>query len=212
MNEGRNIFVCGRTGTGKSYLLHKLLDAETRLLVYLPKREEVTWRAIYFDALDKDEAIRFWEFWGRCVLTRADWVMRLHRFRLVYQPRDAFSPEEFEHLCLSAYLCGDLAFVAEDVMGYCGTISQLGSGFKTLLTAGRTKGVTCYMVAQRPYRIPREVTSQAREAYIFQSHEPADVDYVKDAFGLDAAERMGALGEYEYVHWLDNGQVEVGKA
>lgn len=212
MNEGRNIFVCGRTGTGKSYLLHRLLDRETRLVVYLPKREEVTWRAIYFDALQPDEAVQFWQFWGRCVLGRAEWLTQCRRFRLVYQPRDAFSAEEFERLCLSVYLCGNLTFVAEDLMGYCGTVAQLGSGFKTLLTAGRTKGVTCYMVTQRPYRIPREVTSQAREAFIFQSHEPADVDYVKDAFGIEAAERMAALGQYEYVHWIDSGQVEVGNA
>mgnify|MGYP005619177029 FL=1 len=206
MDEGRNIFVCGRTGTGKSYLVKRLIAESRPLLVYLPKREELDYPGIVFDGLE-DEPWGFWEFWGRCVaITPGCW-------RIVFRPRDVFDYDTFDRVCQAAYACGNLTFVCEDLMTYVGPhVTNLGSGFKTLLTAGRTRGIICYLLTQRPYKIPREVTSQTREAFIFQSHEPADGAYVKEAFGIDAAERMAALQEYEYVHWTDNGHVEVGKA
>ncbi|MDD3444193.1 MAG: hypothetical protein PHS60_02180 [Zavarzinia sp.] len=204
VTEGRNIFVCGRTGSGKSYLVKRAIRDAGRLLVYLPKREDADYPGVYFD-VRSGEAVDFWNTWME--------VNRQGRsYRLVYRPADPFEAIAFDRLCMGVYYAGDLTFVAEDLAGYVNERANLGAGFKTLLTAGRTRNVTCWLLTQRPYRIPREVTSQAREAFLFAAHEPNDVAYLKEAFGVEAAERLAGLGQYEYVHWTEDGKVEVGKA
>lgn len=204
MTEGRNIFVCGRTGSGKSFLVKRAVANAERLVVYLPKREDGEYVGVYFDAWDGEHSA-FYRAW-----------LESHRqggrYHLIYRPEDAFDPAAFDRLCMGVYHAGECTFVAEDLAGYVNERSGLGAGFKTLLTAGRTRGVTTYLVTQRPYRIPREVTSQAREAYLFATHEPNDVAYIKEAFGVDAAAALERAGQYEYVHWIETGQVEIGKA
>lgn len=208
MVEGRNILICGRTGTGKSYLVKKLLADVDRLVVYGPKREEQDYPGVYFDAMQPDGFKGFVLWWYECVRNHVG-------FRVVYRPADLFDIMEFDKVATLAYACGGLTFVCEELMTYA-TQSNIEQGFKRLLVAGRTRGINCFMVTQRPYKIPREVTSQAREAYIFATHEPADVDYVKQTFGSDVAERLEMLNcperQYWHVHWLDTGQVDVGKA
>ncbi|MDD3444130.1 MAG: hypothetical protein PHS60_01860, partial [Zavarzinia sp.] len=205
MTDGRNIFVCGRTGSGKTWLLQRqLLIGVRRLIVYLPKREEVGYAGIYFDAFNQERS-DFYRAW-------LDAWSSGGNHRLIYRPDDPFETATFDRICMGVYHAGDCTFVAEDLAGYVNERSGLGAGFKTLLTAGRTRGVTTYLVTQRPYRIPREVTSQAREAYLFATHEPNDVAYIREAFGVDAAAAMERAGQYEYVHWIETGKVEVGKA
>lgn len=205
MSEGRNVFVCGRTGTGKSFLVKRLIRGLPRVVVYLPKREDAGYAGVYFDGMEPGDYAAFLRLWQTSVDVTG-------RFHLVYRPGDVFDSVAFDRVAAGVYHCGDCAFVAEDLMSYVGGSINLGSGFKTLLTAGRTRGIECYMLTQRPYKIPREVTSQAREAYIFASHEPADVQYIKEAFGTEAAAKMEALQLYEYVHWIETGETETGKA
>lgn len=204
MTEGRNILITGRTGTGKSYLTMKLLAGLDRLIVYAPKREEHGYPGVYFDGMEPDGFKRFCLWWYECVRNHVG-------FRLVYRPNDLFDIEEFDRVAKLAYACGGLTFVCEELMTYT-TERNIGQGFKRLLVAGRTRGINCYMLTQRPYKIPREVTSQAREAFIFATHEPTDLDYITQTFGTETRTKLESLQQYEHVHWLDTGQVEVGKA
>ncbi len=204
MTEGRNIFVCGRTGSGKSYLVKRAIATARRMVVYLPKREDADYPGVYFDAF-ADEASDFWRAWLHAYRDGG-------AYRLVYRPADPFDPAAFDRVCMGVYHAGDLTFVAEDLAGYVNERGGMGPGLKTLLTAGRTRNVTTWLLTQRPYRIPREVTSQAREAFLFATHEPNDVAYLKEAFGVAAAEALERLGQYEYVHWTEDGNVETGKA
>lgn len=204
MAEGRNILVCGRTGTGKSYLLKQLLAGVARSVVYAPKREEHDYPGAYFDGMEDGgfKTCVWWWYYAQ---------KHCKRFRIIYRPLDLFDISEFDKIAHLAYFCGDLTFVCEELMTYT-TSRNIEQGFKCLLVAGRTRGINCYMVTQRPFQIPREVTSQAREAYIFATHEPADLDYVRQTFGTELAAKLETLQQYEYVHWLDSGQVKVGKA
>lgn len=197
--------VCGRTGSGKSYALKQWVSDCTRLIVYGPKREEKDYPGVVFDAMqDPTEWLRFCAWWAIS-------VGRCGRFRLIYRPADIFDYEEFERVCRLVCMSYDTTFVCEEMMSYT-TERNIGPAFKRILTAGRTRGTDTYLVTQRPYKIPREVTSQSREAVIFATHEKADVDYIKATFGEAAAEAVQNLAQYEHVVWSENGSIAVGKA
>jgi hypothetical protein len=227
MIDGVNIFVAGQTGSGKTELVKRSLADVERLIVYLPKREDTGYPGVYFDALigsvtvgvrdlpgqtqfynggERDEFLRFW-------LHSKD---HCNRFRLVYRPADKYNAEEFDSICRLVSACGDCVFIAEEIASYLTTriFQATGKyqGIKNLLTAGRTRGVTCWWITQRCFGIPREVTSEARDAYLFKLQEPADLDYVQDRFGLAARLSMDQLQEYQHVHWINTGKVEVAKA
>jgi hypothetical protein len=209
MCDGVNVFVAGQTGSGKSYFIKGAIEASTRLIVYQPKREDYDYPGVYFDAMQPDQKEHFLAWWGDC-------NARVKRFRIVYRPADKFNADEFDWLCRLVYLCGNVTFVAEEIASYLSSriFQCVGKyqGIKNLLTAGRTRGVTCYWVTQRCFGIPREVTSEARDAYLFTLQEPADLDYVQERFGVETRIKLDQLQQYQHVHWINTGKVEVGKA
>jgi hypothetical protein len=213
MIEGRNIFFAGQTGSGKTYALLKVIAAEDQLITYLPKREDHNYPGVYFDGMEPLGFKQAVAWWRHC---------RAHcgRYRIVIRPSDKFDADEFDRLCHLVYLCGNCTFVAEECSSYLSTHMFDSTGryqaIKSLLTAGRTRGVTrgitTYWVTQRCFGIPRHVTSESRDAYLFILQEPADKDYVQERFGIGARLSLDHLGQYEHVHWINTGQVEVGKA
>ncbi len=211
MTEGRNIFVCGRTGSGKSYAVKRWLqrDDPDRMIVYQPKVEDLDYPGLVFDAGHEADAVLF-----RRWLMYADAVCG--RWRLVYRPADKFSLAEFDRVCQLVYAAGRCTFVCEEIMTYTSSVdfrrSENGRGFKTLLTAGRTRGVTCWLVTQRPHNIPVEVRSESRMAYLFALHEALDKRAIQETFGSETLWALERLGRYEHVLWDETGTVEVGKA
>ena len=208
MIDGVNIFVAGQTGSGKSYFVKRALADAQRLFIYQPKREDGDYPGVYWDALagERSSCLQWWDYVNdRC----AAW-------RIVYRPADKFGADEFDGICRLVYAVGNCTFVAEEIASYLSSriFASVGrfQGIKNLLTAGRTRGVTCYWVTQRCFGIPREITSEARDAYLFRLQEPADLDYVQDRFGLETRLKLGQLGQYQHVHWVNTGKVEVGKA
>jgi len=219
MIDGLNIFVAGQTGSGKTELIKRAIVDCPRLIVYLPKREDCGYPGVYFDCLSAIVAEPWTMFDSNRQAFAAWWShakRRCNRFRLVYRPKDKFNADEFNGICNLVYACGDCTFVAEEIASYlsCRIFSTVGryQAIKNLLTAGRTRGVTCWWVTQRCFGIPREVTSEARDAYLFRLQEPADLDYVQDRFGLAARLEVEKIGQYEHVHWINTGKIERGKA
>ncbi len=209
MTEGLNIFVSGRTGTGKTYLVRQMIAGCPRLVVYLTKREDHSYPGVYFDGAvvgDRQRMLRWWSYS----------VQHSRRFRLVYRPKNPFDLGEFDGIAKLVYACGDVTLVCEEIMTYLGSYdprkTEPGEGVTTLLTAGRTRGITTWLLTQKPIKIDHTLTSQARLAYLFATHEPAEVIYLRQAFGTAAAEKLVALSEYEHVLWSETGDVRVGRA
>jgi hypothetical protein len=207
VNDGVNIFVAGQTGSGKSFFVKRAIAQARRLIVYQPKREDRDYSGVYFDGMEAEfpACLQWWDYVND----------RCRAWRIVYRPADKFNADLFDQICRLVYVVGDCTFVAEEIASYLSSriFQTVGryQGIKNLLTAGRTRGVNCYWVTQRCFWIPREVTSESRDAYLFGLQEPADLDYVQERFGLEARLKLAQLQQYQFVHWLNTGKVEVGK-
>jgi len=178
--------IVGKRGSGKSYLVNRLVRDIPRMLIYDTQGEYTC--GVCFDHGDYEHMLSFW-------MANCD-----KRFRLIYRPRDAMDVDEFDGICALVYALGDMAFVCEEVHTYCQT-NKVTPHFKAILSRGRHKNIEVYGVTQRPFGIDRYLSSQAKRAYLFATNEPRDLQYVRDYFGYAVFNQMGRLGQYEHVLW-----------
>jgi len=212
MNQGRNIFVCGRTGSGKTVWTVRQVETVERLFVYLPKREETAYRGVYFDGVRDRRSVPAASAASPCWNWLAYSAQRCGRFRVVYTPANKWDYGEFDRVCQGIYLLGNVTFIAEDLVGYTGGADLKAghaAGFRSLLTDGRTRGITTYLVTQRPHGVPVEVRSECREARIFALNHAPDVDYIGKSFGDDVKAKWETIGQYQHVRWHETEAVEV---
>ncbi len=196
MTEKKITLIFGKRGTGKSYLAAKLIQAESRLLIYDTLGEYMD--GVVFDA---EYAERFKEFWRH--------VYR-GNFRLIYRP---LNPEaEIDEIAELVYLLGDMMFLVEEVDCFC-TSYQISDAFAHIVQRGRHKNISLIGVTQRPFGIHRLLTSQAKEIYIFGTNEPRDREYLKLLLGEQIEAKLDQLEQFQYVHWQEGKpELEIGKA
>ena len=199
MSEKKVTLVIGKRGSGKSYLVKKLIGGETpkeRLLVYDPQSE-------YSEGVcfDRDSYGQLLEFW---------WRVRQTGFRIVYRPIDPAG--EIDDIAKLVFALGNMTFVVEEVEAYCNTFN-INQNFAAILQRGRHRNIELIGVTQRPFGIHRLLTSQAKEVYVFNTNEPRDRQYLRDLLGFEVGAKLDILKQFEYVKWEDGSdKLEIGKA
>jgi len=121
-------------------------------------------------------------------------------FRLIYRPLDAEA--EFPELCRLVIACKNLTLVVEELDIYCRQ-GRTCPEFFEIIRRGRHHNIELIGVSQRPHGFGRDLTSQAKEFYIFNTREPKDVAYLKDYFGEYLVSKVEQLQEFEYVKALE---------
>ncbi len=196
MAEKKIILVFGKRGSGKSYLVKKLVQKEQRLLINDTMSEYS--QGVIFEAEDLD---RFLIFWGEHYR---------RPYRLIYRPLKP--KEEIEQLAELVYAIGNITFVCEEIDLAC-TPYEISDSLAYVIQRGRHKNITLIGITQRPYGIHRLLTSQAKEIYIFSTNEPRDREYLRTLLGQEIEAKLDSLKQYQYVKWQDGKQdLEVGKA
>jgi ABC-type phosphate/phosphonate transport system ATPase subunit len=190
MSEKKVILILGQRGSGKSYLARHLIQEIKRLIIYDTLGE-------YDTGINVENLNEFKEFFLKTY--QGD-------FKICYQP--VKPQDDFEAVCDIAYECGDLTFLVEEIDTFC-SAQDISENFANIIQRGRHKNITLIGVSQRPFGIPRLVTSQAKVIYSFIHREPRDLDYLKAYIG-DEAEKIKDLKPYEFLKW-DNGAITVSK-
>lgn len=192
MIESKVTLILGKRGSGKSFLLKKIIARERRFLIYDTLGE-------YSDGIIFTDVNELHGFWKNHLFDS---------FRLIYQPLKP--QEEFDKICELSYLCGSMVFAAEEIDTFCKP-NDISTDFANIIQRGRHKNIDFYGVSQRPYGINRIVSSQAKRIITFQQSEPRDLDYLSMYIGKELSEQVRDLPQYQFLDWNSSGDIAIKK-
>ncbi len=186
MDEKIIELIFGKRGGGKTHLARTRLPS-SRYLIYDTLGHDYS-EGVIVESIDQLTAL--WKNTYR------------GNFRIIYRPLDPLA--EFDQVCQLVWACGNMAMLVEEIDCFCPTDQRsLPDGLRMIIQRGRHRNITLVGVTQRPKGISRLLTSQAKKMCIFNTTEPADIDYFKEVIGERIVELFAKLQQYEYVEWVD---------
>lgn len=180
--------VFGMRGCGKTVKVRNLIRDIRRILVVDTKGYD------YQDGVAFRSFAELKSFWHK--VYQGD-------FRLIYKPQgsDAEIIEDIAQICTLSEACGNMTLVVEE-LNIIFDEQRPPTEFNHMIFGGREPGVELIGVAQRPVGFGRKLTSQAKEFYVFYNREPDDVRFFKNNLGIEAAEAIRNLEQYQYLKWV----------
>ncbi len=189
MKDKKISIAIGKSGSGKSFLVNRLIRDKKRVVVFdtMAEYENVV------TFTDRDKFLAFWQKHYR------------GNYRIAYQPErnPAFEIDDIAEL---VYLCGNVCFVIEEVTAFT-TPNYISDQLAHCIQRGRHKNIEIIGTTQRPYGLHRLLTSQCRDIYTFNTNEPRDIAYLRDLLGSDIEAKLKSLAKYQFVHWQDGRDV-----
>lgn len=102
----------------------------------------------------------------------------------------------FSLVCINGIIFGDYTIVIDELEWY-----HSNPYLEKIIHYGRHFNISIIGNTRRYTDIPRLLTSQADEIYIFQTSEPRDLMYIKDYIGTLASKTIKSLPKYHvYVY------------
>ena len=181
--------ILGVRGCGKTVKLLRLLRPIRRCLIINTLNREGFTDGVVFNTVP--DLRTFW--------------LSVYRgnFRLIFSPQHGDNEKtcrEVGELCKLAEACGDMTVAIEE-LNVIFAAQRKPVEFNRLVFSGREPGIELIGVAQRPKGFGPELASQAKEAFVFHTHEPDAVTFLKNWMGKDAAEAIRTLTGHQYLHW-----------
>jgi len=157
--QGQRVLIVGQTGSGKT--------AFACWMMKLIKQAPIV---IY----DTKEESKFLALKPSIVVTDFDGVMNaynegLHDYIIVRpEPSMSSEPQELDELLYQHYmeLRGIPAYI-DEIFSFHTTTGRSFKGLMTLLTRGRSRGITTIMSSQRPAFLSKFAMTEAQKMYIF---------------------------------------------
>ena len=180
--------VFGIRGCGKTVKVRNLIKDVRRLLVVDTKGYD------YYDGVSFHSLAELKKFW--LTVYSGD-------FHLIYKPPgdNAQRIEDIAEICTLCDACENMTLVIEE-LNIIFDDKRPPVEFNKMIFSGREPGIELIGVAQRPARIGVNITSQAKEFYVFYSREPGDVRFFKQSLGTEAALAICTLEQYQYLKWI----------
>jgi Cdc6-like AAA superfamily ATPase len=177
----------GTTGTGKTTLMEKLLKAEDRCIVF-----------------DMMAATQF-EQWGVLCDTYEDaltLMARTPKFHIRLQLKD---PDKFDRFC-SLFVkkphglekFHNVCVAVDEISRFCSS-NWIPDKLDDIIRLGRHTNCRFIATSQRPTDVHINIRANSKEIYLFQMHEPADLDAFRKR--VPNPERLIQLKVGEYILW-----------
>lgn len=179
---GEHVTVIGDTGTGKSYLVSKLVRMRRYVVVYKTKP-------------DPDDATK-WRGFHRARRAQAMTDPRNDRILLTpeyrHQPREGWQAMEY------AWQQGQWTFVIDELL-YAERMG-LRNSIERLLTQGRSKKISTIVGMQRPAWTTRFAISQSTHLFTFRL-EGRDIKTVADATTPRLVPLIASLNGFDFAYF-----------
>jgi len=177
--------VFGLAGSGKNLWTRRHLDGKTRVVIV--------------DGGFTDEE----DFDGIRVETFAEFhaYMKAHvdgLFRVRFCP---LSITEFDFVCRWVREAGDLILVVDEADRFLAQ-AKIPESFQHLVARGRHWGVDMVLIASNPMQIHIDVRRQSTSMIIFNTTEPADLDWLRKIVGDEWGDKVPQLQPLHGIEWV----------
>ncbi len=181
IRQNDRVLVAGKTGSGKTWLVQRLLAPVNRLIVIDPKATLRSWGL-------KEPRVYDWFKFGRGYPGR---------FRIL--PPVVDKPELwYEDLFERLYAYGDLTIYIDEAYAVVPQGARAGKWLSALYTRGRELGIGVWAATQRPTWIPLFLMSEADWLIVFRLNLEEDRRRIASIAGEAVMDRI----PHEHGFWL----------
>lgn len=189
VKQSEHVFIAGKTGTGKTYLVRKYLQNVKRVAV-LDTKGLLIWPEV-----DEKEIT---------TVTSLAGLNSLSTSKVIYRPTFEEMDEEFyDRFFKWCYRQGNLTVWVDEVMSVA-TSHLMPEYYKAILTRGREHNVSVWSLTQRPTGIPILSMSEATHYFIFDLNMPQDRDRIVQISGQPEFALKPSIYFDKYTCWYHN--------
>jgi len=183
-NPDERTFICGMTGSGKTFLAEKLLAWRKYVVVY-DLKGMIDWP-------------------GYVTITSFESLKECEHPKIIFKPPLYFvkDKEAVEEFFQWVYLRGNCTLYVDEVMSACFK-GQISYWLLVILTRGRELGVSFIGSTQRPKQIPMNVITEAENRFIFLLSNYPDAKRIEENYGIDAEEILNLPKRYFFFSSID---------
>jgi len=191
LKSNERLFICGHTGSGKSYLLTRIVKGYKRVIFIDPKHEH-----------SLNGSVLVYDVKG-CVN-----AMKNEQFFVHYKPVE-FDSEIINELCKHVYELGNCLVVFDEVSRF--AYPRVTEYHDRLIRMGRSRGIGVWHTSQRPSFVDNYVISESEHVISFSLSIEADRDKLRGVMG-DEAEKTRTLERYHWLYYsIHEGKAKVCK-
>lgn len=189
---GEHAAVVGTTGTGKTYLVSKLVDYRTNVVVLRTKPDDIEFT--YKDTKQDGSVVEIPYPVFRTSKAMDDW----RNNRILIRPKYEEQPRECYDVLEKVWKMGRWTIVVDEFF----YVQRLGlmRPLERLLTQGRSKRISLVLGMQRPVQVTRFALSEITHLFAFRI-EGRDLRTLKDSTHPDIFEPTKSLEKYQFMHY-----------
>lgn len=174
----------GTTGSGKTSLLQRLISTRHYAIV-IDSKHELKW-----------QGFRICRDWGD-----VDRDIDKPTSHVIYRPPEGEAGRiAIRSLLAKVYRQHNWDIAIDEIysLGY-GHVQSFPQEYTTLLTRGRSRGISVWTCSQRPRAVPLVGFTEATHVFVFELSSKQDRAHVAQMFGVDGLDKP--LSDHDFIYY-----------
>jgi hypothetical protein len=175
IKTSEHVFICGFTGSGKSYLAKKYLEFPLQHTFMLDIKDDLN-------------------SWGKDVITvnsiaslsslNITKYKKPTKFRIVPDITE-LNFESYDEFFKFCYYLQNCTIYVDEVTAICPNPQKIPFHYMSILTRGRSRNTNVFSLTQRPKNIPMQILSESTHYFVFRLNLEQDRERIVEATGQD---------------------------